>query len=445
MNRILSLAKENIARPVWRQLPSGIQARVRKHLPADYNRNGYFHVMSPFATQRDEGERTRITMILPSVHRDHLTGGPATLANFMMEIKARFPEFDLRFLPVMVPFSGDRGALAASLSDFKIFTGAQIEAGSDAQFSVVFDAAHKGFKLPVRRNEVFVASMWPTFFVAKALQKAQEDYFGFGQPIQYIIQDYEPLALFSWSDFYLLARKTYEDEVSTIALVATESLSDYMDHAGHRFLAKYTFDPGLNAISIRSTDLREKSETFVVYGRPNTPRNCFQLIFEALLKVTAEHPSIAERFTFISVGEVHPSYRLHNGAVLECRGFMKPEVYKDLTLRAAAGIYFVISPHTGYVGLELARAGALVISNSFETKKIRDLHPNIREPEAMTVEGVANAIVLSVQEYWRDNQAGLRVAKVDLEAREANPSLEANFPFLEDMFNKNYNFELRLL
>ncbi|TIQ29126.1 MAG: hypothetical protein E5X48_30520 [Mesorhizobium sp.] len=440
MNKMLNVVKEKVARPIWRRLPKRVQTQVRGHLPAEYGRNGYFHVMSPFNAQRDPGERTRVTMIMPSVHKDHLTGGPATLANFMVEIKARFPQYDLRILPVMVPFTGGKEDLAKSLSQFDILQGADIEKGQDATYSVISDAAYKGFTLPVRRNEVFVASMWPTFFLAKALQRKQEEFFGAFHSIQYIIQDYEPLALFAWSDFYLMARQTYEDSKSTIALVATKSLSEYLDRAGHHFIAKYVFDPAQNAVSIRSADLRQKKETFIVYGRPDTPRNCFDLIFEALLKVTGEHPSIAERFKFVSVGTTHPSYRLRNGALLECRGFMPPEAYKELTLGAAAGIYFVVSPHTGYVGLELARGGALVISNSFETKIIRDLHPNIREPEAMTVDGVASAIVTTIQEFWRDSQAGLRAARADLEAREANSLREENFPFLEQLFERQHGF-----
>lgn len=440
MSKFLGLTNKKIIRSAWGKLPRPIQARIRRSLSPDYNRSGYFHVMAPFRTLPDNGERSRVTMILPSVRREHITGGPATLVNFMSEIKSRLPQFDLRFLPVMVPFGADDDQLPKSLADFEMFTGAEVEAGADARWTIVSDAALKSSALPVRKNEIFVATMWPTFFVAKALQSAQLEYFGAKHPMPYIIQDYEPLALFPWSDFYLLARQTYEDGDSTIALVATASLSEYMDQAGHAFAARYTFDPGLNATSIHSGDLRPKTETFVVYGRPDTPRNCFNLIFEALLKVTAEHPEIAKRFQFISVGEKHPSFKLHNGAKLVSRGFMNPEAYKELTLRAAAGIFFVVSPHTGYVALELARCGALVVSNSFETKHISKLHPNIREPNVMSVEGVANAIVAAIEDFWADNETGLRAARADLEARERDKTKYVNFPFLEDMFSNDYRF-----
>lgn len=436
-----TLPFHRLARSVWRFLPDPIRAKVRENLPANYNRNGYFHVMSPFRTVMDPDARPRVNMILPSVHRKHLTGGPATLINYVLEIKERLPQFDLRLLPVMVPFTGGPRNLPSHLKEFTLLQSADAESGAEARFSVLIDAAQKRSKLRVRRHDIFVASMWPTYFVAKALQTAQQEYFANAHHIQYIIQDYEPLALFPWSDLFLLARQTYEDSQSTVALVATAALSAYLEKAGHGFAMKYQFDPGLNATSISSSELRAKEEVFIVYGRPDTPRNCFPLLFEALLKVTAEHPSISTRFKFISVGEAHPSYPLHNGAMLECRGFLDPAVYKDLILRAAAGVFFVVSPHTGYVALEMARAGALVVSNSFETKRIADLHPNIREPSSMTVDGVADAITRTIQEFWRNPQVGLTAAEDELKLVEESKAFQPNFPFLEEMFANVYSFD----
>jgi hypothetical protein len=418
--------------PMWRKLPKSTQRKVSAQLPADFHRSGYFHVMADFKVARSDVNRPRVNMLLPSVNKDHVTGGPATLVNFMLETKRRLPGMDLRFLPIMVPFDPGKHQMPASLGEFHIVTGNAAGRDDQGSFTVVADAGQKAHPISLRQNDIFVASMWPTFFPGRALLDRQEEFFRQKHKLLYIVQDYEPLALYSWSDFYLLALQTYQDPENTIPLIATESLYRYMEKAGHSFPVTYHFDPKANATPVNPEDFVEKQETILIYGRPDTPRNCFTLIFEALYKVTAEHPSIAERFRFVSVGEKHADYRLNHGAKLESLGFMDPADYKDLVLKSAIGVFFVVSPHTGYVALELANSGALVVSNSFETKNITELHPNIREPASMSPAGIADAIVTSVQEFWREPDSGPSRARSHYEHINRNP--KENFPFLEDLF-----------
>ncbi len=418
--------------PVWHWLPKSVQQKISTQLPADFHRSGYYHVMADFQTAKSENPAPRVNMLLPSINKDHLTGGPATLVNFMLEIKRRLPGLELRFLPIMVPFDVVKHQVPSSLADFQLVSGADAADDRHSAFSVVTDASRKQYPISIREHDIFVASMWPTFFPGRSALDRQMELFGRKHKLLYIVQDYEPMALYSWSDFFLLARQTYQDPDNTIPLIATESLYRYMQQAGHTFPVSYQFDPKANATPISPEEFVEKQEIILIYGRPDTPRNCFSLIFEALLKVTAEHPSIAERFRFVSVGEKHVDYRLNNGAKLESLGFMDPAEYKALVLKSAIGVFFVVSPHTGYVVLELANSGALAVSNSFETKEITALHPNIREPATMSPEGVSNTIVASVQEFWRTPDVGVSNAIKHYE--EINILPKDNFPFLEDVF-----------
>jgi len=398
-------------------------------------REPYFHVMSPFHAVRSAGTRTRINLVLPSVYREHLTGGPATLVNYLQAISNRFPDFALRVLPVMVPFEGTGEDLPPSLADFEITSLGENTLSVDAMASreIVADSAQKHGKLPVAADDVFIATMWPTHFVCKSLQKDQADFFGHGHKLQYVIQDYEPSALFPWSELYLLAEQTYADVEETIAVVGTHSLHRYLIEQGHHFRSSYSFDPGGNAVGLVD-DIPEKHEVMVIYGRPEAARNCFSLLIEVLLKVTAEHPDIARRFRFVSVGEAHPDYRLNHGAVLEGGGFLPPEEYKALLLSAAVGCFFVVSPHTGYVCLEMARYGLLTLSNSFRTKDVTTLHPNIREPRSMDVAGVAGTLVETVQDFWRDPDRGRRAALEASVAPTAEENAAAGFDFIRTLF-----------
>jgi len=161
---------------------------------------------------------------------------------------------------------------------------------------------------------------------------------------------------------------------------------------------------------------------------------------EALLKLTGEHPSIAERFQFISVGKKHPDYKLNNGAVLNSLGFMPVEEYRDLLARAAVGCFVVVSPHTGYVCLEMARNGILSVSNSFRTKHIQELHPNIRPITKMDVNGVTDKLLTTVQEFWRSPDAAIKVANQTEDERASNFLTKKEFPFIQELISNNYNF-----
>ena len=408
-----------------------------------YQRSGYYHVLAPFPTEKDDPkEALRVTLILPSIYSEHLTGGPATLLNYILAVKKEYPQAVIRLIPVMVSFLGEVEKLPSSIKKFLICDNPEKQQWEDCILSY---AASKALPVPVGKRDVFIASMWPTFFLAKALKDKQQSYFGASYPVQYLIQDYESAALYPWSSFFLMAEQTYTYPQDTIAIVGTKSLADYLEEQGHSFLEKYVFDPIANAVIAELPEENSKEELFVVYGRPDTPRNCFDLIYEALLILTAHHPSVAERVTFVSVGEKHADLPLNHGAVLQSRGFLPKDKYKQLMQKASLACFFVISPHTGYVGLEFAYSGAITISNSFRTKDISKFHPNIRCPKAMTPADLAQAFVEAVQETWRNPNGGIHCAKEFME-REANSSAgllnaekkDSNFPFIRLLFDRFY-------
>ena len=253
---------------------SGISLFRKIRGPIPFPRNGYFHVMAPYQSCAQNIGRVRINLVLPSVCSEHLTGGPATLVNYVMAVAEAFPDYSLRLLPVMVPFSGNPEELPEKLREFTItrMPPSPEAAGEAPVQEIVLDAARKQGLLPISPDDVFIASMWPTHHICKALQRDQAGYFGRGHKIQYLIQDYESSAIYPWSELFLLAEQTYEDVDDTIAVVGTRSLRDYLYEQGHDYKACYHFEPGGNAVAAVDRDV-EKKEIMVVYGRPDTPRN----------------------------------------------------------------------------------------------------------------------------------------------------------------------------
>ncbi len=409
----------------------------------DYNRDPNYHLMSAFNVKAIENDRVRINLIIPSVHKDHMTGGPATLLNYIIETNQIFGKYSIRLIPVIVPFTGLSDDLPSKIKNYTLgnllptqYTNSEI-----IEKEIIVDAAyHRGF-LTIGKNDVFIATMWSTHYVAKDLQMKQKECFGHAHKIQYVIQDYESSAIYPWSEFFLFAEQTYSDTHNTIAIVGTQFLHEYLKAQGHTYDTSYWFEPGKNAISNRTNGNTKKEEIMVIYGRPDTPRNCFSLLMEALLKLTAEHPSIAERFKFISVGEKHPNYKLRHGATLESYGFMPIEEYRDLLARAAVGCFIVISPHTGYVGLEMARNGILSVSNSFRTKNIQQLHPNIRPVEQLNVNQLTDKLLTTVQEFWRAPDATVSVAIQFEDEEKHKTQIHNEFPFIQELYNTHYNFD----
>ena len=140
------------------------------------------------------------------------------------------------------------------------------------------------------------------------------------------------------------------------------------------------------------------------------------------------------------MGEKHADYKLNNGAVVNSLGFVPVEDYRNLLARAAVGCFIVVSPHTGYICLEMARNGMLSISNSFRTKEIQNLHPNIRPVKAMDVDGLTDTLLTTVQEFWRAPDFAVGIACQIEEERVQKMGDSKEFPFIEELFCRHYDF-----
>ena len=189
----------------------------------------------------------------------------------------------IRLFPLLMPVT-DETIFPNSLKDFATINAPNDDQSVDCIVSYANTSRH--LPISISENDICIASIFITYYVAQQIEQKKLAIFGINHPIQYFIQDYESAALFSWSATFLMAENTYKYCKNDIAIINSQNLSDYFVQKNYQFLAQYHFNPLLQFYKIEPEAYKAKKNLFVVYGRPETPRNCFDIIIEALIKLT---------------------------------------------------------------------------------------------------------------------------------------------------------------
>jgi len=204
--------------------------------------------------------------------------------------------------------------------------------------------------LAVRRNDIFVSTIWWSAYKAKALLAWQAQHFRrpIG-PLISLIQDHEP-GFYPWGSRYLLAQSTYHHAGPLHAVINSQLLADYLQAQGYQFSSTQVFEanlhPTLRAAAHRQAQLN-KERILLVYGRPGVERNAFALLVQAL-RLWAQGMPNAAGWQVISLGESHPSIPLAHGLCLQSLGKASIEDYAQWLRRASVGMSLMASPHPSY-------------------------------------------------------------------------------------------------
>ena len=185
--------------------------------------------------------------------------------------------------------------------------------------SIVFVSSTK---LVVGPGDRFIATHWRTAYYLSSLRKAQAERAPFKPAIAaYLIQDFEP-GFYPWGSSYTIADLTYRQSLPTIAVFNTNLLKEYFAQNGYRFVADYAFEPSLHpelAASSKKVQPGPKQRLILVYGRPSSPRNAFELAVEALM-AWAKSYKRAPEWRVISLGASHKDIQLGPNVVMRSKG-----------------------------------------------------------------------------------------------------------------------------
>ncbi len=248
-------------------------------------------------------------------------------------------------------------------------------------------------------------------------------------PFIYLIQDFEP-GFYAWSSRYLFAAATYTKPEQTIAVFNTKLLKDYFEAQGYSFPASYVFEPRLNpklAAYQSRLPAHKKRRLILVYGRPSTPRNAFELVVETLF-VFAETYKNAAQWEILSLGESHETIPLPNGLRIKTEGKVTLDRYAQHLLDASVGLGLMVSPHPSYPPLEMAEFGVRVITNRFANKNLSGRTKNIVS--------MADARPTALAKALADACDAFDAGAIERDTRPAFLGTDDEFPFWEELIGR---------
>ena len=352
------------------------------------------------AAAPDASPGPRLNLLLPTLNPGRTFGGARTALDLFEAVAESFPR---RRIVTFTPLS-DAGL--ERLPGYAPGDAAD-SVGTDRQ--VVAVAGDGAAGLEVGPADVFLATFWTTAELAIRLARWQAVEYGNPvRPIGYLVQDFEP-GFYPWSAQSELARATYASDVPTIAVINTSLLRDHLAAEGVAFVGSFTFEPRLAAALRGFLDepARERRRQLVAYGRPETPRNAFPLVVDALRSWTASDPKAAG-WEVVSAGRPHPPVELGGGRRMRSLGTLSLDDYGALLRESAVGLSLMVSPHPSYPPLDMAHLGMLVVTNRFGAKDLSTWHENIRSAPNLMADGVAAALRTATDDFEADPLAGDR-------------------------------------
>lgn len=385
MRKILSKLKANpVVSEAYQQLKESIvQYDIAEVTP-----------VLPRADQ--ESEELRLNLIVPSVDKKHVFGGIATAIHFFEDLVCRFDHCKVRIISLDAPVCPENLAISGKYQIVK----SDQDSKEDFQLVEYCDRYQKS--IPVWRKDVFISTGWWTAYTIRSVLLWQaEHYHQKLNPLIYLIQDYEP-GFYPWSSRYLMADSTYQMDIPVFAVFNSMQLRDFFSKEGYVFAKNWCFEPVLNQklkqfLPSQNQKVSKKRQ-IIVYGRPGTARNAFEVIVAAL-KLWASRQQDAEAWKVYSAGEVHPNIDLGNGLKLHSVGKLSLEDYARCMMETYAGISLMVSPHPSYPPLEMSTFGIRTITNHYANKDISSFNNNIISLRSAAPENIAEQLCRLCDEY----------------------------------------------
>ncbi|MEK6326333.1 MAG: glycosyltransferase [Actinomycetota bacterium] len=305
----------------------------------------------------------RVNLLVPTIDLEHFFGGYIAKLN----LARRLADCGLRLRLVTVdhtpPLPRSWQRTVESYSGL---------AGLFNGLEVAF--AREEGPLEVNPADRFIATTWWTAHLADAAMRRID-----GERFLYLIQEYEPFT-FPMGAFAALARQSYE--LPHLALFSSELLRDYFrvhglgvfsegSESGERDSAAFA-----NAITrVEPPSERDLAaggtRRLLFYARPepHAARNMFELGILALGRAVFDGV-LGPDWELHGVGTVETGepIDLGEGATLEMLPRRGQEGYAELLRAHDVGLALMYTPHPSLVPIEMASAGMLTVTNSFENK-----------------------------------------------------------------------------
>jgi hypothetical protein len=347
--------------------PLVLAPRPRARVPGDPDLRAVAEQLAPLRLAVDDRAPVRVNLLVPGLGPP-LEGPPLNLAR-------RFAERGLRVRVVTVD---PVGPLPRSRT------------GRFDTIEVEFGRESPG--LEVSRADMFIATTWGTAHAARDALRSLD-----GDRFLYLIQEYEPRGMPAGS-FAALAIESYG--FPHTALYSSEMLREYF--RSHRIgvydnRASASFQEAIAAVDPPAAGelARPGPRRLLFHAGPGPYAAMFELGILALSRA-AELGAFARDWTLHAVGATRSGRRLDLGGG-DWMQLLPPVADADhaaLLRRHDIGLALMHAPHPGLVPIEMASAGMLAVTNTFETKTaaaLAAISPNLIAAEP-TVDGIADAL-----------------------------------------------------
>jgi hypothetical protein len=333
----------------------------------------------------------RLNLLLPTIDLSYVFGGYIAKLN----LARRLADRGFRVRIVLVDWCDFRPAeWSRRLASFEGLAGLfdRVEIAS---------AADRRKALPVSRDDAFVATTWWTAHLAHAAARELGR-----ERFVYLIQEYEPFT-FAMGAFAAAAAQSYgfpHDAVFSTELLRRwfreRRLGVYEkgEEAGDR--RSVSFENAITAVGpVAAGELANRSpRRLLFYARPegHAARNMFELGILALERAV-ERGAFLGAWELDGIGTVGRGGRvdLGAGASLRLLPRLSQDAYREVLRAHDVGLSLMYTPHPSLVPLEMASAGMLVVTNTFENKtaeRLRAISPNLL-PVEPTLDAVTAGLV----------------------------------------------------
>ena len=406
-NETLGIERQLASAIVWRQLVAldsrGIRPAKRPHDTslATYEPKAIDHgdtgtaqiqtITEPLEIHVDDDQPTRINILVPAIDLKHLFGG--YIAKFNLARRLSDGGHRVRIVTVdrTPPLPRDWRLQVESYSGLEGFLSAV-----EVAFARDLDAP-----LSISPTDRFIATTWWTAHLARAAVEQTD-----AERFVYLIQEYEPYT-FAMGSLAALAMQSYT--FPHYALFSTEMLRTFFRTHGYGVFAdgeeggdrdSISFENAITPIPPPETAVLTSRESrrllFYARAEEHARRNMFELGLIAVCE-TIERGVFGPEWEFFGIGSVGERSRipLPGGSRLEMIKRQPQGAYGAMIGSHDVGLALMLTPHPSLVPIEMASAGLLTVTNTFDTKTasaIEAISPNLIAAEP-TVEQIVSGLI----------------------------------------------------
>ena len=267
---------------------------------------------------------------------------------------------------------------------------------------IIANFALSGTKQRLERteNDIFIATSWWSALVIKKLNLRKK--------YIYLITEYEPLC-YSNGDEHVLIRSILDDR-DMMPIINTKVLLDYFIINNYNTIKDkgIYFEPSFpNMLSRKNNSYSSKGKSnLFFYACPSISRNMFHTGLLLIDKAIEQGLIDANQWTiyFFSEDDLTPIV-FSDGTVPQYLGKMTLHNYTEFAPSIDLAITLMMAPSLGYLSLELAAAGAVVLTTNYANKRNLDYSKNIfwSEPSVEDLlDKLKQAIALIMNEKARN-------------------------------------------